>query len=182
MFLLPLLLLVIIFIIVHMFVIFSVVSVIITIRLKGQTTTVKTILLPLHPGTGSIMPWMQKLRSTESTVYGISGKSLGQSVDLSGCEDTFGPFKVFGARWSGDGLEVSTGDGWRNRHELLEFGGSQFLLGWTYQKKFAEAWGFINSDRFAGDLFVHRDSLLVWASQSPFLKGPSCFMGMSSPP
>ena len=80
-----------------MFVIFSVVSVIIMIRLKGQTTTVKTMLLSLHPGTGSIMPWMQKLRSTESTVYGISGKSL-QSVDLSGCEDTFGPFKVFGAR------------------------------------------------------------------------------------
>merc|ERR1719265_3056564 len=30
-----------------------------------------------------------------------------------------------------------------------------------YIRSFQGAWGFINSDRFAGDLFVHRDSLLA---------------------
>ena len=41
--------------------------------------------------------------------------------------------------------------------------GPKFFRG-GHTQIWAEAWGFINSDRFAGDLFVHRDSLLVWAS------------------
>ena len=86
------------------------------------------------------MPWMQKLTWT---VYGISlgiyfGESVGWFVRLRGY------IRSFQGVWSlvkrQEGLEVSSGDGkrnsfWmflRNRHELLEFGGSQIFSGGSY--------------------------------------------------
>jgi len=40
-----------------------------------------------------------------------------------------------------------------------------------YIRSFQGAWGFINSDRFAGDLFVHRDSLLAQCQNAQLAVG-----------
>eukprot|EP00929_Paragymnodinium_shiwhaense_P080853 TRINITY_DN42203_c0_g1_i1.p1 TRINITY_DN42203_c0_g1~~TRINITY_DN42203_c0_g1_i1.p1 ORF type:complete len:673 (-),score=141.02 TRINITY_DN42203_c0_g1_i1:185-2203(-) len=40
-----------------------------------------------------------------------------------------------------------------------------------YIRSFQGAWGFINSDKFAGDLFVHRDSLLANCQSAPLAIG-----------
>ena len=75
-----------------------------------------------------------------------SGESLAEQWPSTGYVVIFGHFKVSGNS---------------------EFGGLLFFLRPQMGSLYfgTKAWGFINSDRFAGDLFVHRDSLLAGRPQ-----------------